>query len=140
MIITIYDNNKYEDEFFNWLITEIRIYVFSSIDDSKLLKIDNYINSNDFFKSVFKKSISSKEALYASMYNLQIKRYWNRVVIQIDPNKMLYGTTTKLITVAKLVNYGALSVIGYPVITKCFKFVEDHIEGFYEKYQWLRGF
>ena len=42
MIITIYDNNKYEDEFFNWLITEIRIYVFSSIDDSKLLKIDNF--------------------------------------------------------------------------------------------------
>lgn len=140
MIITIYDNNNYEDEFFNWLIGEIREYVFSSINDSKLLEIDNYINSNDFFKSVFKKSISSKEALYASMYNLQIKKYWNRVVIQIDPNAVLHNTTTKLITVAKLVNYGALSVIGYPVITKCFKFVEDHIKGFYEKYLELKGF
>ena len=140
MNITIYNNNKYDDKFFIWLMKEVRNYVISSINESKLNQIDNYINSNDFFKTIFKKSISSKEVLYSSMYNLQMQRYWNRVVIGINPNQVLYNTNAKLNTVAKLINYGTMSISGYPVLQKCFDYVEKHIEGFYEKYKRERGF
>lgn len=137
MTITISNDKGFEDDFFDWLIPKIREYVLAHIDEKKLLKVDEYINSNKYFHSIFKKEISSKEAIVSAMYNLKKDVYWDRVVISIDPNVMLPNTTVKLITVIKTINFGTLSIMGHNLITKNFKFIEDNIDTFYEKY--LRG-
>ena len=137
MTITISKDKGFEDDFFDWLIPKIREYVLAHIDEKKLLKVDEYINSNKYFHSIFKKEISSKEAIVSAMYNLKKDVYWDRVVISIDPNVMLSNTTVKLITVVKTINFGTLSIMGHNLVTKNFKFIEDNIDTFYEKY--LRG-
>jgi hypothetical protein len=137
MTITISNDKGFEDDFFDWLIPNIREYVLAHIDEKKLLKVDEYINTNKYFHSIFKKEISSKEVIVSAMYNLKKDVYWDRVVISIDPNVMLPNTTVKLITVIKTINFGTLSIMGHNLITKNFKFIEDNIDTFYEKY--LRG-
>jgi hypothetical protein len=137
MTITISNDKGFEDDFFDWLIPKIREYVLAHIEEKKLLKVDEYINTNRYFHSIFKKEISSKEAIVSAMYNLKKDVYWDRVVISIDPNVMLPNTTVKLITVIKTINFGTLSIMGHNLITKNFKFIEDNIDTFYEKY--LRG-
>ena len=134
MTIVISNEKKFEDEFFNWLLPEIRDYVISSVDNRKLIKVDNLINSNKYFLTPFKKNISSREVIIAAVSNLKILRYWNRVVIGIDNNAIIPNTTTKISTVMRVINFGTLSILGYPVITKSFKFIEDNIDIFYEKY------
>lgn len=134
MTIVISNEKKFEDEFFNWLLPEIRDYVISSVDNRKLIKVDNLINSNKYFLTPFKKNISSREVIIAAVSNLKILRYWNRVVIGIDNNAIIPNTTTKISTVIRMINFGTSSILGYPVITKSFKFIEDNIDIFYEKY------
>lgn len=135
MTITISKDKGFEDDFFDWLIPKIREYVLVHLDEKKLLKVDEYINSNKYFHSIFKKEISSKEAIVSAMYNLKKDVYWDRIVIGIDPNVMLPNTTAKLITVIKTINFGTLSIMGYNLITKNFKYIEDKIDVFYERYR-----
>ena len=136
MTITISNEKGFDEDFFNWLPYEVRDYIIASIDPDKLIKVDTYINTNKFFHSPFKDNISSKDVIVAAANNLKVDRYWNRVVLSIDSNAVVPNTTSKILTVIKLVNFGSLSVMGYPVVTKCFKFVEDNIDAFYEKYLW----
>lgn len=137
MNITIPKNEEqeYEDEFFDWIIEYARNHILGMLDDKKLQRIDEYINSNKLFSTLFKKSISSKEVLTASLYNMKVVKYWNRTVITFDTNEKLPNTNAKLVDIVKLINYGTLSVIGYPIITKAFKEIEDDIEALYEKFK-----
>ena len=132
MIITIPNTEEYDADFFNWLIEKIRLLVIADLNADKLIKIDNYINNNKFFISPFKKSISSKEALYIALYHLKIHEYWDRTVIAIDENIIIPNTKTKVLTVVKLINFGTMSVLGYPILIQKFKYVEEHLDELYK--------
>lgn len=134
MNITISNEKGFEDEFYTWLLPQIRDFVIAEVDPRKLIKVDDYINNNRYFHTIFKKHISSYEVIIAAVSNLKINKYWNRVVITIDGNAIVPGTTTKISTVVRVVNFGTLSVMGYPVITNRFKYIEDNIDAFYEQY------
>ena len=134
MTVTIPNTKEYEDEFFSWLIEKIKSIIMADLNDKKLIKIDEYISQNKLFLTPLKKSFSSKEALYIALYNLKIRKYWDRTVIVIDENSIIPNTKTKISTVIKLINYGTLSVLGYPIFIQKFKYVEEHIDEFYEMY------
>ena len=124
---------EYTDAFFNWLVDKIIKHIYTEIDDRKLIKIDNYINAN--YKSIFKKTFRSKEILYMFFNNLKVNRYWDKVVIESDPNQLIPGTTIKVVSIVKLITFGSFHIKGYPIITKIFKYFNDNLQGFYEIYE-----
>lgn len=137
MTITVFKDKGFEDGFITWLLPVIRDYVISSVDENKLIKVDEHINNNKYFHTIFKNKISSKDVIVAAMYNLVVNDYWNRTIISVDNNAIVPNTTTKISTVIKTVNFGTMSIMGYPIITTRFKYIEDNIDAFYEMY--LRG-
>ena len=100
---------EYTDAFFNWLIDKIIKHIYTEIDDRKLIKIDNYINAN--YKSIFKKTFRSKEILYMFFNNLKVNRYWDKVVIESDPNRLIPGTTVKVVSIVKLITFGSFQYV-----------------------------
>lgn len=135
MTITVPKENDYDVDFVNWLIEYTKTYIISSLDEQKLKRIDSYIKENKVFQSIFKKTISSKDAIFIALNNLKFTEYPNRFVISINPNSVIPGTQIKVLNVSKLINFGTLSILGYPIFVKNFKYIEDNLETLYEKYE-----
>lgn len=124
---------EYTQEFYNFLIDRIRLMGITSIERRKLVAIDDFINTK--YKSILKKRLSSYEALCSFFDNLTITKHWDKVIIGVDPNKIIPNTNAKLINVVKLITYGNLNLRGYDLILKIFKQVEENIEAYFELYQ-----
>lgn len=135
MKIIIPKEKNFPDGFYDWLLPEIRDLVIADTNEKKLLKIDEYINANKYFHSIFRKNISSKDILYSAVSNLKIFKYWDRTEITFDSNLTIPNTTTKMLTVVKVINFGTIHIMGYAIITKCFKYIQDNIDEFYNIYE-----
>ena len=135
MKITIPNEKGFDKGFYDWLVLFIRSNIQSKIDDEKFIKINEYINNNKYFRTPLKNNINSKEVLIASLYHLVVRKYWDRVVIEFDDSAIIPNTFTKFVTVLKLINFGTLSVIGYPIITREFSYVEKHLDELYRIYE-----
>lgn len=135
MTIAVPKENDYDIDFVNWLIEYTKTHIISSLDEQKLKRMDSYIKDNKLFQSIFKKTISSKDAIFIALNNLKITEYPNRFVVAINSNSIVPGTQVKAVTVAKLINFGTLSIMGYPIFVKNFRYVEDNLEALYKKYE-----
>lgn len=126
---------EYTDDFYHWLIDKIQLYAIANINNGKLVALNNYINNIPRFKSIFKKTFNAREILISFFYNLEIKKYWDRVVIESNINKIIPNSNAKIYNVVKLITYGTVHIKGYPIVTDTFKYFEDRIDDFYELYK-----
>ena len=126
---------EYTDDFYHWLIGKIQLYAIANINNGKLVALNNYINNTPRFKSIFKKTFNAREILISFFYNLEIKKYWDRVVIESNINKIIPNSNAKIYNVVKLITYGTVHIKGYPIVTDTFKYFEEHIDDFYELYK-----
>lgn len=126
---------EYTDDFYQWLIIKIRDYGYNAIDGRKLTYIDNYINNTPKYKSIFRKTINSREVLIAYLNNLGVTKYWDRVVIESNPNILIPNSTAKISNVVRLITYGTLNLKGYPIINKIFDYFSDKIEVLFDMYE-----
>ena len=67
--------------------------------------------------------------------DLEIKKYWDKVVIESNRNKIIPNSSAKIYDVVKLITYGTMNLKGYPVVLDVFKYFEEHIEEFFEMYR-----
>lgn len=126
---------EYTDDFYNWLIEKIQLYGIGVINNGKLTAINNYINNTPRYKSIFKKTFYARDIIISFWYNLEIKKYWDRVVIESNHNKIIPNSSAKIYDVVKLITYGTMNLKGYPVVLDVFKYFEEHIEEFFEMYR-----
>lgn len=132
-IKTVYKD--YDDNFYDWLIDKIQQFGVGIIQKNKLYEIDKYINEVSEFKSIFRKSFISYEILCAFFYNLKTTTYWDKVVIEVNPNAIMPSSNVKIITLARLITYGTLNLQGYPLVLDVFDYFEENIDTFYEMYE-----
>lgn len=135
MIITIPNEKDFESDFFEWLIEKIRVDIQAKMKDEKFIKVDEYINKNNYFATPLKKNFSSKEILYAALYHLVVRNYWDRTIITFDESATIPNTFTKFTTVLRLINFGTVSILGYPIITDEFSYIEKNLDELYEIYE-----
>ena len=128
-------NPEYDDDFYNWLIQKMQLFGIGAIDSRKLSTINNYINTTPKYKSIFKKSFNAKEIIIAFLYNLEVHKYWDRVIIESNINKIVPNSSAKIYNVVKLITFGTLNLKGYPVILYVFNYFEEHLDEFFEMYK-----
>lgn len=127
-------NNLKLDEFiYDSLIPTIQEYVVSRIDNSRLIKIEEYLNSLNI--SEYKRYISARDMIIAAVYNLKsTKQPDNSYIISIDSAQTAPNIRAKIIDIAQLINYGSLSTPAYPIFDDTFLFFADRLNDLYNKY------
>jgi len=124
--------------FIKYLIRYLQTYIQANIKSEKLYWLQMYINSLPIFKGKLRKFISCREIIIIGAYNLVYKKYEAYYEITIDENQKIFGLDAKLNDACRLINYGTMSVQGYPIFSDAFNNVEDNIADLYQKYK--RGF
>lgn len=122
--------------FCNWLIPKIQEVLVDEINENKLIKIDLFLNEHKllYFNYNEDRVISSKNILIGAIYNLHIQDNQNEVVIEINPNTIIPNTFAKFIDIVKLINYGNLSLQGYPILDITMEFFAENIDFYYNEY------
>ena len=128
-------NNILDRSFINWLCIQIRNEVVTNINLKKLEKWDKYFNSENVYKSIYKKKISTRDLIVAGISNLYYQTSEDGFWISINPNKLTPGLDRiKLETICKTINFGNQQITGYPIFTNTFQEVADNITTYVEKY------
>ena len=121
------------------LYVEIRNIFTSLLDDRYLEAFDEYLNSGNIieFNIPVNKSvkISTKNILIGAINNLIFtKQQNNKYIIEINPNEYIPNMRAKFIDIAKLVNYGTMSVPAYNIFDKTFELVAKKLPQVYKDY------
>ena len=128
----VVDNKDITKGFILYIKKRMLGYVAMKLDVKKLIKYDEYFNSNTF-KLGGKTKISSKKVILLGITNLSHKRYEATTHIFINPNINYPGTPLKVVDLCKMINFGTLSIDGYPIFTNTFNHFSKNIKKYMDR-------
>lgn len=133
MNIIIKNTNKYDLNFFNWLIEKIKSYLLMFDDFSKYKQIEEYINSN-ILRSKKYRYLSIHDIFFIAATSYECVNYGSTVIIQINPQVKIYNTNIKVIDICKILNYGSISVKGTNVFSQIANHIKLNLNNYYREY------
>lgn len=133
MNIIIKNTNKYDLNFFNWLIEKIKSYLLMFDDFSKYKQIEEYINSN-ILRSKKYRYLSMHDIFFIAAASYECINYGSTAIIQINPQIKIYNTNIKVIDICKILNYGSISVKGIDVFSQIANHIKLNLNNYYREY------
>ena len=133
MNIIIKNTNKYDLNFFNWLIEKIKSYLLMFDDFSKYKQIEEYINSN-ILRSKKYRYLSMHDIFFIAAASYECISYGSTAIIQINPQAKIYNTNIKVIDICKILNYGSISVKGTDVFSQIANHIKLNLNNYYREY------
>jgi hypothetical protein len=102
------------------------------LNPKRLVKYSEYFKSDEF-ENDFGVTIEPKKVLVMGMSNLQHKRYETNTHIFINPLLLYPGTTYRVVDLCKIINFGTLSIEGYPLLSEVFEHFQHNIPKYIDK-------
>ena len=133
MNIIIKNTNKYDLNFFNWLIEKIKSYLLMFDDFSKYKQIEEYINSN-ILRSKKYRYLSMHDIFFIAAASYECTNYGSTAIIQINPQIKIYNTNIKVIDICKILNYGSISVKGIDIFSQIANHIKLNLNNYYREY------
>lgn len=133
MNIIIKNTNKYDLNFFNWLIEKIKSYLLMFDDFSRYKQIEEYINSN-ILRSKKYRYLSMHDIFFIAAASYECINYGSTAIIQINPQIKIYNTNIKVIDICKILNYGSISVKGIDVFSQIANHIKLNLNNYYREY------
>lgn len=133
MNIIIKNTNKYDLNFFNWLIEKIKSYLLMFDDFSKYKQIEEYINSN-ILRSKKYRYLSMHDIFFIAAASYECISYGSTAIIQINPQIKIYNTNIKVIDICKILNYGSISVKGIDIFSQIANHIKLNLNNYYREY------
>lgn len=123
--------------FCQWLLPRIQKELLDQIDPVKCAKRDATINDLNIIQYVgTERKVSTETMLKQAILNLKWKKLpdWT-YELAIDKRPVLYGSTTTIDTIARLIEYGTEEITPLPIFRKVFKSFEDDLQGWYNLFE-----
>ena len=133
MNIIIKNTNKYDLNFCNWLIENIKSYLLMFDDFSRYKQIEEYINSN-ILRSKKYRYLSMHDIFFIAAASYECINYGSTAIIQINPQIKIYNTNIKVIDICKILNYGSISVKGIDIFSQIANHVKLNLNNYYREY------
>lgn len=128
MRFILYDPEGIIDyRFCSWLISRIKMEYANVVNTAKYAAMNEYLDTLDFMAR--HKGQTSDTIMRLGVNSLITKEFEGRFVIQIN-DTLMFDTkeNIKLSSMCKLINYGTMSVKGYPILIELFNHFADNID------------
>ena len=129
MILKIKIDSNIDNDFIEFLIKKIKQYILHEADTKKLAAFDKYlIRTLDL-------GISAARIVVTATDNLKYIKTNKTYTIEIDNNVYLVNKKAKLYDMCKLINFGNLSIKGYPIFTDTFEHFKHNLNDYISMYR-----
>lgn len=116
-----------EYRFCTWLVTQIQRKYFTEVKVKKYSNIDKYLSELDFMEN--HKGVSSDTIIRQGLRNLIVTSGKDSYSIHVNDTILFdMENKIKLSSMCKLINYGTLSVRGYPIIIELFTYYANNLD------------
>ena len=116
-----------EYRFCTWLVTQIQRKYFTEVKVKKYSNIDKYLSELDFMEN--HKVVSSDTIIRQGLRNLIVTSGKDSYSIHVNDTILFdMENKIKLSSMCKLINYGTLSVRGYPIIIELFTYYANNLD------------
>lgn len=136
MQLQIKDNSGLLDnKFAEWLVNDIQKQIIVNIDVNRFKQWDEYLNEKEVFNTTYLKTIKSLDIVYEGIQSLTYTVRSPYIRIFINKQKYVPGLDrVPLYVFCDLINYGDLSLNGYPIFTDVFRDIEENFSKYVERY------
>lgn len=122
-------------EFGNWLVKQVQQAILLRINPKKLKKWDKYFNDSEQYRSISGSDIKAEQIVLAGIDALQCVGTEGKLSIRIRPNQFVPNLDRVVIdTTCKLINYGNVSIQGYPIFSDTFTNISENIDEYIDMY------
>lgn len=124
------------NNFCSYLISEMIDYMENTINDSQLIRFNEYINNNLNIRFIDKlpRLLKSRNILITAVQTLYYVKQGNDYIIKINPNNFIPNTYAKFIDIVSLINYGNIQLQSYPIIDEMFDYFANNLNQYYNDY------
>lgn len=124
------------DGFADFLSFMLHGWFINHVNPEKILIVQNYVDNNSKYKSIYVKRIDVYSILEYLVSHLVVEKSskWMSI-IKLDDQSTVYGLNIKLIDILKLVNFGNMELKPYPIFTKMFSVFQKDIDVLYLQYE-----
>ena len=133
MTFTITSKN-FDDAFISWLLRIIRFEIIKSLDDKRLISFNEKVESEELFESKSNKKFDVRKAIILSLNDLSFRKVKDTYIIEISGDKIFPNYNVKVKTICNLLNYGNISIPGFPIYSNAFQHVKSNLKRYYEMY------
>ena len=125
------------EAFSNWLLQIIKQEIISNLNIRKLKLYETYIKESNVFEFDEKtlNNFNLTNVIYTFIKTLRKDIYKNNYVYHFNLH-LKYSTVT-FYEIVKLVNYGNMDVIGYPIITDVLDNIRNNLDKYEKMYESL---
>lgn len=127
MQIIIENRKPYDEKFIKWLVKQIKAKLFSAVNISLLKSLNDKLSDLGIEINI------EKSFIYIVNHVTYVKSKFNYYIF-IDGNKVIPGTKYKYIDVVKLINYGTIEILGYPIFSDVFNEININLDKYLEHY------
>ena len=124
------------DAFCKWLIPNMKQYLQINIDEKKLIRFNDYINNNIRINNLNTSGypLNPYNILVKSADYLVVKKLNNQYIIALDETAYIPNTQIHIIDIIKLINYGNIELVAYPIYNELMEWFADNITVLYNRY------
>lgn len=121
-------------EFVEYLLDKIRVHLIENLSKENMKMWDAYFANDEALKGA-----TLREIVGESLKAMTVEEHPTTFEIAIKSSARLSRTNAKLYEVCKLINYGNLSIMGSNIYTKTFRYFNEHIQEYIEKFLMTTG-
>lgn len=120
------------DDFIEWYVKELKLYILGNLNRRELIRFENYFRldkKTQLFNiyTIFRKIVDS----------INFAKFSDEYVIEIDELATYQGI--RLVNIADLITHGNLMVASYPILEDAFRYFEDNFSNYWKEYYELGG-
>lgn len=107
----------------------------SIIDDRKLVAWDEYFfeeHKGEFNLGNLK---NTRDIIRYGVQNFTYTTYGGDYIVEINNLSVIKGTSTKILPICKLINYGNTEVTGYGIFSKTIEKIKQELELYHNMYE-----
>lgn len=122
-------------DFYQWLVRQIRFEIIRKIDRRKLETWDIYFNESEDYKSITNLDIKTENIILFGAKSISPTIHPTQCTITFNKNQFVPGLDrVKVESVCKLINFGNLSIKGYPIFSDTLQYVADNINDYVKRF------
>ena len=137
MTFIIHTDKKLPKPFLNWILCQLKSYIYCNINLLKLDAFDEAVNDKQLYRARNDEEsfLEVRKAIVAALDNFRFRQTNEGYIFYLSGYLPFPTHIVGIEEVCKLLNYGSFDIQPYPIFSEAFKYINTNLNELYNQYR-----